>query len=241
MNPPRGLFPCVVASSAALHAALGFVMPERGARALSVTSSVVEIADLLPSPPPPLLDREPVVEEPAPSVAAPTRVERTTTSARRAAAAIATAPAPLDDAPVDFTATVLSSADGPGVAVRTGQAAVATPAASQASPAVRRAPEMVPVHDLSRAPRPPQLDRVLERNYPADARRSGMSGTAILSVQILADGSVGVVRRVSQTAQAFGEACERTVRSGPWSPPIDRAGRPVATLITYTCRFEVKG
>ena len=239
MNPPRGLFPCIVASSAALHAALGFVIPERRAIPGMVAPSFVELVDVPPPPPPEAKPAPDPRDTPAPQMRAPApaNVDRVTTNARRTPALPVTA---TNTAPIDFTETLLSSADGPGVPVQAGREGAPTSAAAPAPPVVRHGPEMVSAHDLSKAPRPPQLDLVLERNYPADARRSGMPGTAILSVQILADGSVGVVHRVSQTTPRFGDACERTVRSGPWSPPLDRADRPVATLITYTCRFEVK-
>ena len=239
MNPPRVLFPCIVASSAALHAAVGFVMPERRALATQMAPSFVEIMDVAPPPPPEPEPAPDPPDTPAPAVRAPApvNVDRVTTSTRRTPALTAAA---TNAAPIDFTGTLLSSADGPGVPLPAGREGAATSAAAPAAPVVRHGPETVSAHDLSKAPRPPPLDLVLERNYPADARRSGMPGTAILSVQILADGSVGVVRHVSQTSPRFGDACERAVRSGPWSAPLDRAGRPVATLITYTCRFEVK-
>jgi hypothetical protein len=52
-------------------------------------------------------------------------------------------------------------------------------------------------------------------------------------------------RPVTQSDELTGtevrRACERTVRSAVWEPPIDRAGVRVATEITYTCRFEIRG
>jgi protein TonB len=98
----------------------------------------------------------------------------------------------------------------------------------------------VPPSSLARRPRAPGLDAELERHYPLDARRSGISGTASLRVRLLADGRVGEVHLVSESWTGFGLACERTVRAARWEPPIDREGTPVATEITYTCRFEVR-
>ncbi|WP_394823655.1 TonB family protein [Pendulispora albinea] len=115
-----------------------------------------------------------------------------------------------------------------------------TAPAPPAPPAPPPGPRFVAVGDLSRAPRPPNLDDALERNYPKSARMQGIGGTAVLRAQILPDGRIGVVRRTSESFAGFGEACERTLRSANWSPPIDRAGLPVGTEITYTCRFDVR-
>ena len=45
---------------------------------------------------------------------------------------------------------------------------------------------------------------------------------------------------VSQSTNGFGDACRATLRDSIWSAPLDREGRPVSTLVTYTCRFEVR-
>jgi hypothetical protein len=63
---------------------------------------------------------------------------------------------------------------------------------------------------------------------------------ATLRVEILADGRVGAAIALSESYSGFADACERTVRTARWEPPLDRDGRTVATEITYTCRFEVR-
>jgi TonB family protein len=143
---------------------------------------------------------------------------------------------------VDFTAVDVAS-DGPGIVVDV--AGGSRPSARDVpSPPgagiARAAPRHVPVGSLGRAPHAPGLDAALEREYPVAARRTGVSGRAVLRVEILPDGRIGVVRRTSESFAGFGEACERTVRSARWEPPIDREGHPVATEITYTCRFEIR-
>ena len=45
---------------------------------------------------------------------------------------------------------------------------------------------------------------------------------------------------VSQSAAGFGDACRATLRESKWSAPLDNDGQPVATFISYTCRFEVR-
>jgi TonB family protein len=80
----------------------------------------------------------------------------------------------------------------------------------------------------------------LERNYPADARQRGLSGTAKVRARIDPDGVVRRVTLVEESAAGFGTACSRTVNGSRWAPPKDKAGRSVATEIRYTCRFVVQ-
>jgi protein TonB len=101
-------------------------------------------------------------------------------------------------------------------------------------------PPVVAVSDLSARPSPPSLADALERNYPADARQRGLSGSAKVRARIDPD---GVVRRVSlleESAAGFGGACSRTLNGSRWAAPKDKAGHSVATEIRYTCRFVVQ-
>ena len=101
-------------------------------------------------------------------------------------------------------------------------------------------PAVVAVSDLSARPSPPALGAALERNYPADARQRGLSGTAKVRARIDPDGVVRRVTLVEESAAGFGTACSRTVNGSRWAPPKDKAGRSVATEIRYTCRFVVQ-
>lgn len=103
-------------------------------------------------------------------------------------------------------------------------------------------PPMIPLADLSRRPRPPDLNQALERHYPRDARRQGIEGRAELTAVIMPDGRVGRirVRRETHAGVGFGEACRRTIADSRWSPPLDRRGQPVSTVIQYTCTFEIR-
>jgi TonB family protein len=119
------------------------------------------------------------------------------------------------------------------------------PKASMAAPRVVRPPAAVesallPAADLSRRPVPPRLDSVLKRHYPADARQRGLSGEAVVRARIDADGSVRMASISSESYAGFGEACRKTVVGSTWLPPQDRVGRPVATEVSYTCRFRVE-
>lgn len=117
------------------------------------------------------------------------------------------------------------------------------PAASSVRGLARAAPRsssLVPLSDLSVRPTPPQLAGALERNYPADARRRGLSGIAKVRARIDADGVVRSVTLLTESQAAFGAACSQTLKGSRWAPPKDKAGRAVATEIRYTCRFVVE-
>jgi protein TonB len=242
VDEPRGLFCAVVAASVALHAGLVSIAPKARAVRTTALPSFIEIADLEARPP--------IAEPPVPNAPAAeptqrhTRVAPATNAPRARSAAPATREAaalPASERPVDFTSTVLSSDDGPGVDVPPPSAPPLVGISTRAAlgPGAQ-GPRFVPLANLARAPRAPRLDAALEKNYPAAARQSGIAGSAVLRVQVLADGRIGAVRRVSETFAGFADACERTVKGGVWEPPLDRDGKPVATEITYTCRFDVK-
>jgi TonB family protein len=101
-------------------------------------------------------------------------------------------------------------------------------------------PPVVAVGDLSARPSPPSLADALARNYPADARQRGLSGSAKVRARIDPDGVVRRVSLVEESAVGFGSACTRTVSGSRWAAPKDKAGHPVATEIRYTCRFVVE-
>ncbi|AKU96062.1 Ferric siderophore transport system, periplasmic binding protein TonB [Labilithrix luteola] len=253
----RSLLAWIVPASLIVHVAAFAILPNRATpHPAPPPPLVIEVADIPapePPPPPPPPPEEPKPEPAAPEpqvaptpqkmAAAPARTEsRPTTQAQND-------PPPSDEPPADFTGTVMSN-DGPGIAVRagsggggTGRGPATGPAPAKADPGPARpaGPRFVAARDLSKPPRAPVgLDGALERNYPTEAKRAGIAGKAVLRVKILPDGRVGGVERVSESYPGFGEACEKTVRSAPWEPPIDREGAPVGTEITYTCRFEVR-
>ncbi|MBX3211618.1 MAG: energy transducer TonB [Labilithrix sp.] len=240
-----GLLRWLLPASVALHLAAFAWLPaaRRGAPARPPPLSFELAVAPPPAPPAPEPEPQPKAEpEPAPARAA-TRAPATLAAARaRPRRRRPRAPPPT--APMDFTGTVFSN-DGPGLAVGGGGAPGPAPVAA-APPRITRAPaapppmRVVPPSSLARRPRAPGLDLELERQYPVEARRAGISGSASLRVRILPDGRVGEVRVQSESWTGFGSACERTVRAARWEPPIDQDGAPVATEITYTCRFEVR-
>jgi len=162
-------------------------------------------------------------------------------------------PPPEAETPADFSGTTLTN-DGPGEgwasAVGNGEAMrgpIGRPGAKVTKRALEGstegAPKAAPVvalASLSRPPAPPDLNAALERHYPEAARKQGTPGQAVLKARITAEGQVRDLVLVSQSAPGFGEACRATLRESTWSPPLDRDGQPVATFVSYTCRFEVR-
>lgn len=199
-----------------------------------------------------------VVEKvkPAPTPTQP-EPERPRPKPKRAPAAKAEAVPPAADVPppppVESNHGVTLSGDGaaPTFAMPLGSGgslepirarvptAVNVPAPVATIPA-RVEPALVPVGDLSARPAPPALGPALERNYPPEARRRGLSGSARVRARIDADGLVRRVSLLEESAPGFGEACSRTLSGSRWAAPKDKAGRAVATEIRYTCRFVVE-
>jgi protein TonB len=105
---------------------------------------------------------------------------------------------------------------------------------------VPEGPRLVAVGDLSARPSPPaSLGGALQRNYPSEARRQGVSGSAKVRARIDPDGLVRRVSLLEESAAGFGAACSRTLSGSRWAAPKDKAGHSVATEIRYTCRFVV--
>lgn len=245
-----------LSSSLMLHgvayASLGFAKPRVSAASV-VTEVVFEVA---PPAPAPLPTPEPEPElkpapEPAPTLAripAPSRAEPTPSPEPQPEPAKALAP-------LDLAGVTLTNAGDDGFAMRTGNGlAFAGPigpgsarAPTMASPKVsdpparsKLTPDFVPVSDLSARPVPPALGAALRRNYPDEARRRAIGGTARVRARLDTSGMAGQVQIENESFPGFGEACRKTLAGSSWSAPRDRNGRAVTTEIRYTCRFEVE-
>jgi periplasmic protein TonB len=237
----------LVLISIAMHAAL-FAGVGRGPRAEAkarkrAPSQVTVSVAPPPAPPPP-------ETKPAPKAVAHKNAVRVPAPPPDAPPP----PSPPAETPADFSGTTLTN-DGPGdgwaSAVGNGEAmhgpigrpgAKVTGRAQEGTtkPAAPRAAPLVALASLSRPPVPPDLNDALERHYPEAARKQGTPGEALLKARITAEGQVRDLVIVSQSAAGFGDACRATLRESTWSAPLDRDGQPVATFISYTCRFEVR-
>jgi len=252
------LLPALVLISLAAHVVgFGLVGDARAhtARAPAMVEMTMEPAKPPPPPPPPT--------EAKPPAEVPKVPERIVRAARPAPAPRPDAPPPPPpttsappppEAPADFTGTTLTNSGGEAWAAATGNGEAMTgpvgPAGGKRGPRVQpgvahgtgsdaSAPPVVGLGDLSQAPRAPDLNDDLAHNYPAEARRMGLAGKAVVRARVGADGQVRVIGIASESATGFGEACRRTLQHSRWQPPLDKRGRPVTTELSYTCRFQV--
>lgn len=234
--------------------------PQRGA-----PSPVVQVSIEIPSPAP---NASPAPEPPVPEkeslskdeqVSVPGRLPAVAPPAPRAGPEPAAEPVaepaePGQAMPVDLTGTTLTASEGAWTAPRGNGRASAGPIRTprRGGPLVARRPTPNPrsvrpeartadvaADSLSRPPRPPKLDALLESNYPAFARSRGIGGEALVRVRIRPDGRVGAVTVISESQAGFGSACRATVQGSRWSPPLDASGRKVGTTVHYRCRFRV--
>ncbi len=192
------------------------------------------------------------VSPPAP-ISAPAQAPAAPVARHAATRTMVAAPRPKMDAPVaeppaDFSGVTLTN-DGPSVGWASAQGngksmngPIGRPGATGLGETTRvsDASEVVPLGSLSRPPSPPDLNATLEAHYPPEARRQGLAGRALMRARITADGRASNLVLLTQSAQGFGEACRSALRDAVWTAPLDRNGRPVATLVTYTCNFEVR-
>ncbi len=246
-EPPalrRRFWPWAIFASLLLHGAAYASLdpvPSKAEPAHRKTQLRFDVVETQKPPSPPSLPAEPPAAQPRPAPKAklppalpPQAVEPPPASVTPAGVTLA----------VDGAGNAFSMPLGGGGPLEPRR--VHAPAPVSAPPKVKPAPVSAPtvpalvaVSDLSTKPTPPTLGAALERNYPADARRRGLSGTAKVRARIDPD---GVVRRVSlleESAAGFGSACSRTLNGSRWAAPKDKAGRSVATEIRYTCRFVV--
>ncbi len=245
------MFLIVVAASIVGHVALLAVLPAPDEPASPPVTTIVQFeTTTTPPPPPPKLETPAVTDEVTPSppsVPAPRRVARRPAAPPRQVAS--TEPPASPEAPVDFSGVTLSN-EGASWSSPTGNGAPMTAPITAGEPAaspgpVRRAPSgtsaerVVAVGDLSRPPKAPDLDGALAANYPSEARRAGTTGKAVVRARILADGRVGTIRVVSESAPGFGAACKRTLAGSRWQAPLDARSEPVITDVSYACTFAV--
>ncbi len=259
----------VLAVSVALHGgtylALGGVgtVEEMERELASLDIEVIE-----PPPPPepepePAVQEpepEPEVEEPPPPPPEPVRRERVPPPEEQPPEP----PPPAEETPVAFDNIVLTNegTSGSGWSVQQGSGREATgpigppgqvtgrrvrgqangTVGGTGEPTAPPGPPVVAIADLSRRPVPPSgLNALLEQNYPRTLRQQGVEGEAVVRIRVNPNGSLSVLGVQSETQAGFGEACMRTLRAAEaWSPPLDRDGRPVATVTRFTCEFTVR-
>ena len=98
----------------------------------------------------------------------------------------------------------------------------------------------VPAKDLSRRPEP-RDGEIPPAPYPTDARREGIEGRVVLQVFIARDGSVKNVRVIKDPGGGLGAAAKTAMLKERWRPAIDKRGKAVDTVITYSYLFVLDG
>jgi TonB family protein len=257
-RPRAGTRGALLLASALAHAALFAALRAGDARRAAPPAPTLVTINVAPLPPPTAAAPPPAARTEAPPPRPIARAPRTLARAPRAVPAPApeAAPPPATAPPpepiADLTGVTLTNdGAGPGWSSAVGNGAVMTgpigavarrrvaPAGIGDGAAGAGGPPLVPLADLRRRPEPPDLDGPLARNYPEEARRAGLTGSAIVRARILPDGALDRTRVAFASAPAFGDACLRTLAGSRWTAPLDGGGRPCATEIRYTCRFEL--
>ena len=246
----------LLGTSFGLHAAGFAKLNSMGGPAPTKIASKPAFMEMTSAPKPatPTPELPPATEKPAPRAVRRVAAMTPRSAPSAEAPARATAAPPAAETPADFSGTTLTNdGAGAGWASATGNGApmngpVGRPGARVTGRHVEGTAQavhpalapVVAVADLSRLPEAPRLEDALERNYPAEARQSGQAGKAVVRARITPEGSVRDLLVVSETAAGFGRACRDTLTGSRWTPPLDRDGHAVATVINYTCRFEVR-
>jgi TonB family protein len=240
--------------SAALHALIFAGIPDSSlARDKAPEPTVVEFEAVAPKPEP-----EPEIEpEPEPEPTLEPVVQETVVVESQTEVVDEVAPAVEPElAPPELTGmTLLADGEGPFSAeagsgrVRRGAIRAGTSQPAPVRRVVRRAPKpkpakpapptAIPVAQLSKKPVPPDLGSALKRNYPSEARRQGRAGEAKVRARIEASGSIRLAKVAFESENGFGKACRTTLLRSKWSAPLDKKGKPVATWISYRCKFRI--
>ena len=185
---------------------------------------------------------EPTEPDPEPEpIAPPQPIARARTTPPPAAQPQAPAPVTFDDVMTNEG----GGSSGWSVAVRDNKDrdTDAPPTSSLGGPRGSGTGAVTDVGNLSRKPRPPNLRRILERNYPKRARAENKEGEAVVRLQINPDGQPSSIRVLTEEPKGFGfgEACSKTLRGQRWpGAPVNAKGERVATRVNYTCRFRIR-
>ena len=241
-KPRRSWSPATAAASLAAHvalfAAVGYAAVGT-ASPLKKDEEVIQWTPLGPPPPPPV---EPRIEAPPPQAPQPVKTDE---PAPVVGQAIAIVPPP--DVPKTIAAP--SASDIPVTAAEVNAPGklgdvmgVPNPADTRSatgvpatSPGVTEG-DLVEAEALSESPAVQnrrEVQRALERLYPATLRDAGVAGRAVLQFIVNTDGRVdpASIRVVSATHEQFGDASRRAVERFRFRPARIN-GTPVRVLIS---------
>jgi TonB family protein len=241
-----------IVASLAVHAVLYAWLGEVPRRPLAIAKKSLVTFEVAEQSPPP---REPLAPPEAPREAPPPPPNARAAHAPKPLAAEASPTVARTEKPplLDLTGVTLTGSEssfsmpggtgnereGPLGPISAQVTRVAVAAVDPTPRPERAGAPVVAVSDLAARPAPPALEGLLRQNYPDEARRRALSGTASVRARIEPDGVVRRVSLLNESFAGFGEACRRTLVGSHWTPPRDHSGRAVATEVRYTCRFVV--
>lgn len=239
--PDRWASAAGVALSVALHGALlvglRAVRPAEPARGQAVEVEIVERAPPPPraAEPPPRPEPEKVAvrrpRPPPPQVVAPPPPNQPPA---------ADAPPPTR-APVRVGVSLSATATAGGVAAPVGntlygKAPEVAPDPAEVKP--YRAERYLPPAEVSAAPRTVSCE-VPPSEYPTEARAAGLEGDVRVRLLVDEEGLVREARALADPGKGLGPAAEVAARRHCRFRPALKDGRPVATEIVFTFRFEL--
>jgi hypothetical protein len=238
-----------ISMHAAIALAIGRSEPPR---APVVTTTEIELAPP-PEPPPAekIVSPEPPSDAPAPLrnvTAAKPAAAPAAAKAGRVITAAPTPSAPTTDEPVSFASDENGGTFGSGVVAKGGTAAIGV-ANAKANGVVGSQPtapapvansggsSLVAAADLSRAPalRDPGACKGF---FPSTAEDDVASVSLMIVVQPTGKVSSASVVAETPRGQGFGGAARVCLLANAFTPPLDKAGRAVATSTKVTVRFS---
>ena len=98
----------------------------------------------------------------------------------------------------------------------------------------------VPLKDLSKRPKPKNGPPPAPP-YPLEARKAGVEGRVVLQVFIDKKGRVRRTRVIKSPSDVLAEAAKNAMAKVLWTPPLDKTGKPVDTVIVWTYRYVLDG
>ncbi len=97
----------------------------------------------------------------------------------------------------------------------------------------------VPLADLTRRPEP--VGGTVTAPYPAEAKKAGIEGPVVLRVLIDKTGRVRKTQVIKSPSDLLADAARLAMADQLWTPPLDKTGKPVDTVIVWTFRFVLDG
>ncbi|MFN0064127.1 MAG: TonB family protein [Myxococcaceae bacterium] len=236
---PSGLQLSLFALASILVHALVILVASRAPSAELVQPPPLELEIIEASPPPPEPEATPPIEEKP-----PIRVARVKPLEKPPEPDTAPPP-PLEEAktptpeppPLIVGVTLSSTTTAGGFAAPVGNTAYG--AVERTAPDAEAKPyaadRYAPVTSVDSAP---ELLSDFKPPYPEEARRAGVEGRVTLRITVDDNGTVTSANVLSGIGYGLDEAARTGILKSRFKPAI-KAGRPIATVLTYVYRFEL--